>query len=279
MRNLKLLRQASKKANHALQNFKIHQALANQILRSTQVAMQLALDHVEHLELPADLALNKYWGKKSTLSPILEQYMVFEDGKRPVTVGAFSKHLDLARRHLFESVLVFYLAGFERFLKEWAYAALMLMGNAEAEELASIVNTEHRNVRLTHIIKAFQDAAGFALQQEIPLLGNRESSRAERFYEREKVSCVEVTDMWRQIRNVIVHHEGKLEKMEDADIRNLWGKFSRLRPTPQSRLASFFLVDAKRVHLEAHHVVYCFTNTFKTVMVLMAAGERLGRVS
>ena len=203
--------------------------------------------------------------------------MDFEDGRHPVTVCAFTKQLHLGRRHLFESVLVFYLAGFERFLKEWSFAALMLMGNAEAKDLAAVVNTGHRNVRLTHIIKAFQDAAGFALRQEIPLLGNRESNRAERFYELEKLSCVEVTDMWRQIRNVIVHHEGKLDKMEDADIRKLWGKFSRLRPTQQSPVTSVLLIDAKRVHLEAHHVVYCFTNTYKTVTVLMTALERLGR--
>jgi|ERR1700722_8241312 len=278
MRDLKLLRQASKKANQALQNFKIHQALANQILRSTQVAMQLALDHVEHLALPPDLELNEHWGKKSTLSPILEQYVVFEGGKHPVTVGAFRKHLELGRRHLFESVLVFYLAGFERFLKEWAYAALMLMGNDEAEDHAAIVNTEHRNVRLKHIIKAFQDAAGVALQQEMPLLGNRESSRAQRFYKRENLSCVEVADMWRQIRNVIVHHEGKPDKMEDADIRKLWGRFSRLRPTRQCPVTSVLPINAKRVHLEAHHIVYCFTNTYKTATVLMTALQRLERV-
>jgi hypothetical protein len=67
--------------------------------------------------------------------------MDFEDGRHPVTVCAFTKHLHLGRRHLFERVLVFYLAGFERFLKEWSFAALMLMGNAEAKDLAAVVNT------------------------------------------------------------------------------------------------------------------------------------------
>ena len=210
---------------------------------------------------------------------IIEQYLVYKEGNPfPATFSDFIGHLRIVRSHIFESVLVSYLAGFERFLKEWSYSALMLMGDGTANDLASIVNTEHRNVRLTHILSAFQQAAGFALRERTPLRRARESKRAEQFYSEQGLSCIEVTEMWRQIRNVIVHHEGKLSKMEHATITELWKKFSLQKPgRGPTTLQTLSPVDERRVHLHGHHLVYCFTNTYTTVTVLMSALDSLAK--
>jgi hypothetical protein len=205
--------------------------------------------------------------------------VVFIDQKRsPATVGAFLKHLKNARIHLLESIIVSYLAGFERFLKDWSFSALIIVGSANANKLAEIVNSENRNVRLDHVVDAFKDATGPALRRQIPLTRSRRSERAENFYSQRGLSCIQMTDMWRQVRNVIVHHEGILSKMEKAEISNLWKNFSRIGPvTAAESVESDPPIDAQRVHLRAHHVVYCFTNTYTTAKVLMNSLQELAR--
>jgi hypothetical protein len=274
-----MVERALKRANRALQRFKRHQTVSNYLLRSSQLAVYLAHEYIESLDVQPKLALTEYWDKTSELWPILEQYIVYEEGDPfPATFSNFVEHLDIVRCHIFESILVSYLAGFERFLKEWSYSALMLIGHGEAKELASIVNTEHKNVRLTHIVSAFQQGAGFALRERAPLRRLRESKRAEQFYAQQQVSCIEATEMWRQIRNVIVHHEGKLSKMEQATISELWKKFSSQKPgRARKNIEALSPVDEPHIHLQGHHLVYCFTNTYTTVTVLMSAFDGLAK--
>jgi hypothetical protein len=265
----------------------------NIVLRAGQVAMALSRQSLK--EESEDRLIDDVWDSGFLPKNVLEQYRrkTKSGGLRPHTVLEFQAHLHQAQECLLRGVLVFYLAGFERFLKSWTAAALDLVPGAEGlakcdssvtgislnpkhhQSLRDKAHARHKSVRVEDMAKVFVKAVKDRLERQEPV--RRRSSSATRFFDKNQWHCMEVTEMWRQVRNVVVHHDGALDKIQEARYRDMWVALSRHSPKELPGKASA-PIAAHRVRLEGYHVVYCFTNTWTTVNALLKGLEEVAEI-
>ena len=277
-------------AARELQEFGAMQYRMNLYLRSMEVAMALARQGLDGTS--RDVAIDEVWKVGFAPKGVLEQYTYKDKGRpmRPYNVGEFRAHLTDAQEYLFRSVLVFYLAAFERFLKRWTTLALELLPEAEGlgdmelrakgprpnpahrDKLRKRAHAPQLSVRIGDLAQVFEKAVE-GLRAKRPV--SNPSSSAKRFFTKHDWDCMEATEMWRHVRNAIVHHDGALDKIgtDDSDrYREMWVAMSAHAPRELPAAAP---ITSDRVRLQGYHVVYCFTNTRETVKVLVGHLEDL----
>jgi len=265
----------------------------NIVLRAGQVAVALSKQSLK--ERSEDRLIDEVWDSGFFPKPVLDQYRHKEKGggTRPHTVLEYQAHLNQVEDCLFRGVLILYLAGFERFLRNWTAVALDLVPGVEAlanadfsvmgissnpkhhERLRDKLNVGHKSIHVEDIARVFVKAVKERLQREQPV--RCLSPSATRFFTRNHWRCMEVSEMWRQVRNAIVHHDGALDKMQEARYRDMWLRLSQHSPRelPANARAP---IAAHRVSLRGYHVVYCFTNTWTTVNALLKGLEDVAQL-
>ena len=271
-------------AARELKEFGAMQYRMNLYLRSMEVAMAFSRQSLDGVS--ETFAINEIWKIGRAPKGVLEQYTYKDKGgaMRPYTVGEFKAHLTDAQEYVFRSVIVFYLAAFERFLKRWTTLALELLPDAEGlggidsptkgtrpdpahrDKLRKRAYAPQQSVRVGDLAQVFEKAVA-ALRAKQPV--SKPSSSAKRFFTKHDWDCMEATEMWRHVRNAIVHHDGALDKIgtDDSDrYREMWVAMSRHAPR---ELPATDPIIEDRVSLQGYHVVYCFTNTRETVNVLV----------
>jgi len=249
-----------------------HHRHMNRFLRSTEMAYTLSVSRIRQEGTRLSAPLERLFPPEDVPSESLSRYWPIEAEPRrrstaPVPVGDFLGDLERDWETLFESVLVRYLGGFEIFLKTWAWHAADTSAGREA--LASLRRSLETDVRSSPNLRAIVRILP-VIQQILTntphIYRSREGTAPER-PEETGLNCFDVAEMWREVRNLVVHHnrivhadflEGTAPTWEivEADAR---GDGPAVLRSP---------VIGQPLPLDLQDVVHCFTTCFRTAEIL-----------
>lgn len=179
---------------------------------------------------------------------------------------------------LLEAVIVNEVGGLEIFLREWAIDALRAalapgvsaLTTSQASELSVMLTelaaTPYASVSLRRIGKAFPTlkatlTATTHLRAFRPLLAPAAGD----------VTLEAVTDLWREVRNLILHHDRIVHERFARLYSNLWLALQMDARDRGAHLIARRCRTGLRLPLVTRHAVFCLTSCFQTAVVLYLA--------
>jgi hypothetical protein len=230
----------------------------NRFLRSTDFACELARNVAAEAgaapEAPFTALFSPSWpldekSVKSYWSPLEERP---PNPTRIASVAEFAADLAEVRRLLTRSVVILYLGAFETFLAGWL------------TEATGKPRSRSHNPTLRHLAKCY------------PWLHERLHRAAHVFTDPEgacrtrpvepRLNCFDVSQMWREIRNLFVHAQGCVSRRFLEQHGPTWQAVCAHAGTSRGELR-----EGDELLLGIRETVFCFTTTFKTAGLMTQA--------
>jgi hypothetical protein len=250
----------------------------NRFFWSTDASYHLV--HAQIASLADDLPLRKLitstFARQYTFAKYLARYQEGQPRQR-ATVADLKRDLFQNVRHLAYSLVVQEASNLEQYLRDWtveaAHIELEALGNRQqkrSEQLLSVLKDLEYNSRLSISLRSL--ASYFPVV--IKTLNSTTHKRSFTPFLSTPipgVTCFDAAQMWREIRNLIVHRGGRL----NADFVNawspIWQKIIDDAVSSGSKVQRANLRLTKRIPLSKRHVVFCLATCFQTAVVLHIA--------
>lgn len=232
------------------------QVTANQMLRATQAAYHLAEQAVR--DQPSSELLATLFRNQIVPPDVFRRYGSSEGA----TVGALRGDLKSVDRRLQDAVIIYYVGAFERFLNNFVVAA------------SKIITTRgQRRPTLEKLLqKAQSDRWAIDLEnasKNLPEIRARLRDSYPTHKPLEHVpptwDCFIVTQMWREVRNLILHHDRRVHETFNRETGAHWAGY---RSTFRKR-ATVPEVGSS-LPLDYRDVIHCFTHVRRSVDELIA---------
>jgi len=215
-------------------------------------------------------------------SDVLKQYRgrFSESGRTPqASIADFLLDLRDAWGALLESVIVQEAGALEMFIREWALAAIQeaLLASkslpkdrkSELESVAHEIRIEpYRTVSLTRVARLFP-----TLQEALNSTTYLRSKRPFLSPATGDVTCRSVADLWREVRNLILHHDRLVHQKFYENYAGLWLALQKESRNRGAMLVPRACYVGHPLPLVARHAVFCLTSCYQAAVVLhIAAG-------
>lgn len=254
----------------------------SRFLHATEHAYRLATDAA--CKVDPSLPLRSLFPKTSRLRRLdsLKRYISRErtpETRPPAKVQDFLKDLSDSWDHLYEAVVVQEVGVFELYLREWSWCAASVelehpprgasperleCLNSLRKRLSSAVRS--RSLTLNEFVDHFP-RVGLELQKS-PHWRTRVPSFEEAA---PGLSAFDVTQMWREVRNLIIHHD----RLVHQDFLNgpgkVWQQMEAEAIHTGKRLVERPLHLGKKLPLVLRHVLFCLTTIYQAAVVLYLA--------
>ena len=235
------------------------QLIANQMLRASQVAYHFANQAVR--DEPPNQSLASLLQGQVALRDVSMRY----GAPREATVSVFRRDLGVIDRRLQDAVIVYYIGAFERFLNNFCReAATTLTARGEDRHLLAKLLKEATgdggdrwSIKLASAADRFPEIKA-RLTESFPTHQPLE-------YVPPKWNCFSVTEMWREVRNLIVHHD---RKVHQTFINAVGAQWKGYRSTFKKRASKPAV--GSNLPLEYQDVIHCFTHVRRSVDELIA---------
>jgi hypothetical protein len=261
------------------QTFAVRHGAVNRWFRSTEVAYRAAkmLAHSKSKESLVRDLFPRDWRRDDTLKQYRGRYS--ESGRAPrATIADFLLDLRDDWEDLLDSVVVNEVGALEMFLREWAMAAFRAALEPRAsrltaktkqslvDALAELQSSPYKSVSLTQLGAAFP-AVKAALDSTThlgafhPLLSPATGT----------LTCRSVANLWREVRNLILHHDRLVHERFVAQYAQLWYLFQTDARERGSLVVARRCRVGFRLPIDARHVIFCLTTCYQTAVVLHVA--------
>lgn len=251
---------------------------ANRFFWSTDASYHLASHAIDHLS-GTTIARNVVPLNERRRYTFSHYKARFEPGHpRTFATVADLKH-DLAHnhRHLVKTTILEAVSNLEHYLNKWIRIAVSAelrsrkLADGRKRSLVGLMDTFEQNYRKSMSLPE--------LDRYFPALGNiLRSTTHKRTYTPllsvpiAGVTCLDAAQMWREIRNLILHHGGRCH----ADFVKKWGAVWESIIDDEARRgkkvgARKLLVDAT-LPIGKRHVTFCLETCYQTAVVLFIAG-------
>lgn len=255
-----------------------HDAM-NRWFRSADLSRRIARIHAQKYDprSPAKLLFDHDRRREDVLKQYRGRFS--ELGRKPqASIADFLLDLRDGWETILESVIVYEAGALEMYIRGWALSAIeQALTSSKVSRTRSadllqfkeqIQTTPYRTVSLDRIATLFPSLKLFLnstthVRSTRPLLSVASSD----------LSCRSVADLWREVRNLILHHDRVVHERFHERYSKIWFSMQeeaneqgrRIRPRP-CRVGT-------RLPLVSRHVVFCLTSCYQTAIVLyIAAG-------
>lgn len=250
----------------------------NRFFWSTDASYHLANAHIASLprDRPVRELVARTQGTQYTFAKYLARYQEGQARQR-ATVEDLKHDLSQNVRHLAYAAIVQEATNLEQYLRDWTMVAgrleLVRIGEKRSErreQIVGVLKDLDRNSRLSMSLRSL----GSVFPAVLKTLG---STTHRRSFTRllstpiPGATCLDAAQMWRDVRNLIVHRGGRLY----ADFVNTWSPiWERIIDDAAkggSRVQRTHLRPGWRIPLSKRHVVFCLATCFQTAVVLHIA--------
>lgn len=237
--------------------FRRDQGTANQMLRASQAAYHLA-DQAARGQPPGQL-LAALFRDGAVPFDVAERYRPADTA----TVGLLLRDMREVDRRLQDAVIIYYVGAFERFLSNWCRDA----------EIRPARDTSHRRILENMLRDVSKKGDRWSINLKgaadaFPEIKDRLTASFPTHRPLANVppawDCFTVTEMWREVRNLVVHHDRVLHQSFIAKVGPHWTGY---RSSFQAKPAK--LTAGHKLPLGYRDVVYCFTHVRRSVDELM----------
>jgi hypothetical protein len=265
--------------NAAFKAFAARHEDANRWLRSNDVSSRLAriLAKQQDPTSPVKVLFTSNRRRRDILKRYYGRYGGSGRSEQ-ATVADFLLDLGLGWESTLESVIVQETGALEMFIREWvlvavrqAITASKSTSTGRVAELTNVAtdiqSKPYRTVSLTQVSKLFP-ALRLALE-----LTHLRTNRPFLSPLSGEITCRASVDLWREVRNLILHHDRIVHAKFYDEYGKLW-----LTLQQESRDRGVKLVPSrchigKPLPLVARHAVFCLTSCYQAAVVLnLAAG-------
>jgi len=214
-----------------------------------------------------DFTFQKYYSRNSR-----------PDRRSKATVADLLKDIREGRDELIEATIVKEVGALEIFLREWSIEALnaaLAPGSASLnqknqqrmqEALYSLMAKPYESVSLAKVGDLFPTLRSVLtgsthLRALRPLLAPGT----------EDLTCQSVAGLWREVRNLILHHDAVVHSRFADNYGRIW---SGLHTDARERGSTVRVLSprvGRRLPVDTRHAVFCFTSCYQTAVVLHLA--------
>ena len=197
------------------------------------------------------------------------------------TVADFLLDLREGWQALLRATIIREVGALEIFLREWATDALQAAITAEGASLQSatrqalrtaledLTSDPFRTVSLTKIGGFFPAVKGVLtgsthLRSLRPMLAPGTPD----------LSCQTVAELWREVRNLLLHHDGIVHSRFFEKHGELWMVLQKKARERGSAIALRKSEVGKSLPVVTRHVIWCFTTCYQTAVVLYLATKQ-----
>jgi len=203
------------------------------------------------------------------------------DPKARATVGDFQGDLKTNMISLISAAVIMEVANLELFLRDWSVAAARVelpklrgvSARARRSQLTGLINDLESNERLSMTLKTLANHFPAAIQAlrtthrrtptpllSVPIPG---------------ATCLDAAQMWREIRNILVHHDRRCHASFLRDWSPVWNALEKDIAEDGLGAAGGGLFVGSRLPLTKRHVPYCLSTCYQTAFVFfLAAGGK-----
>ncbi len=228
---------------------------------------------------PADLAQTLIPKKERWLFTFQHYYArCSEQAGQKATINDLREDLRDGWDDVLEATIVKEVGALEMFLREWSIEALneaLKPGAASLnrenkqklqEALEVLISRPYESVSLTRIGELFPTlrtvlTGSTHLRALRPLLSPGTAD----------LTCQSVAGLWRDVRNLILHHDRVVHPRFKMKYDSIWSSLHRDARERGSTVRSREVRIGNRLPIDDRHVVFCFTSCYQTAVVLHVA--------
>lgn len=271
------------KLNTIFKEFCHQHDTVNRFLRSTEVCYRFTRMHVDPRD-EADLVRSLFPARWKRYDSLKNYRGRFEETERrnQATLQDLKGDMSEGWDIILEAVVVKEVSAFEQFVRDWTLAAAMLQIQDQNTKLpakqktllSKLVNDLTANPRLSITLSRLAEY----FPALITLLESTTHKRAIHpilSASRIGISCLDAAQMWREVRNLILHHNRIVHNDFYRRWSPIWGNITTDAKQSGRRIAIRPAMLGKRLPLVLRHTIFCLTTCYQAAVVfhIAASGE------
>lgn len=264
----------------AFKSFTERHEAVNRWFRSSEIAICLARIHTENYD--GAVQVRKLFKNDNRPRETTKQYRgrFSEEGRAPeASVDDFNLDMKEGWQSLLESVIVQEVGALEMFLREWMLAAIEealtsshRVSPTRVKELNTMATEikldPYRSMSLSRVASTFP-----TLRHALETTTHLRSTRPFLSTASGSLSCRAVADLWREVRNLILHHDRIVHHKFFSNHSQVW---LEMQTEAQSRGGLISPKQCKvgaQLPIAVRHAVFCLTSCYQIAVLLHVAAN------